>query len=362
MNYYIHIPFCRSKCGYCAFYSLPGANEELIKRYLAKLDEVIPDCRERESCETIFIGGGTPTLLDTAKLSELFDLIKRKFAVSCDTEITIEANPETLNGEKLELLRENVTRISVGVQTFDEDLRRTLGRQCDQKSLLRALDMVAESNFRHWNCDLIYAIPGMTLNDWEKDLRSLIKYPVDHVSCYSLTPEEGSRLGSKFVIDNDTADTMYDLAQNVLGEVGISRYEVSNYARENCQCRHNVNVWRGGVLRGFGAGGAGFDGVNRYKYSDSIEDFLAGVPPVADEIKLDQRIEEIFAVNLRTVAGWTPKWWSQVMVADSWETRSRKSKKIAGIFPGCMDIADDSIKLTDRGLKFWDNIAEEFLI
>lgn len=362
MNYYIHIPFCRSKCGYCAFYSIAGADQELIGRYLKKLDEVIPDCRNSEKCETIFVGGGTPTLLDMDNLNLLFEIIHHKFAVTCDSEITIEANPETLDREKLRLLRDNINRISVGVQSFDEKLRRTLGRICDQETLLRTLDMVAGFDFPHWNCDLIYAVPGMSLRDWESDLRKVVEYPVDHVSCYSLTPEEGSILGGKFVIDMDSSDAMYDMAGSILAGADINRYEVSNYAKSNAQCRHNVNIWRGGLLRGFGAGAAGFDGIDRYNYGDSIDDFLAGVPPILDRITPAQRREEIFSVNLRTVAGWSRAMWQAVQIADSWENRREKAALLAEKFPECWDISKENIKLTGRGLRFWDNIAEELLI
>lgn len=361
MNYYFHIPFCRSKCGYCAFYSVPSPAPGLIDAYLDHLERQLA-ASPLPPAETIYLGGGTPTLLTAPQLERLFAMIARHLAPGDDSEISVEANPETLDEAKVALLRANVTRISLGVQSFSADRRAILGRQCGDEALERALKLIGVAGFPHWNVDLIYGIPGETPAMWRDDLRRAADCGVDHISCYSLTPEEGSRLGGSFAVDDDAAQTMYEIVPETLSPYGIRRYEISNYARPGAECRHNVNVWRGGVLRGFGPAAAGFDGADRMTEVESLERWLAGTPPELDRIPRELRLAEIFAVNLRTVAGWTPELWATVPDADSWENRLAVARRLERKLPkSWWKITPDRIKLSDEGLCFWNDAAEEVL-
>jgi oxygen-independent coproporphyrinogen-3 oxidase len=361
LNYYFHIPFCRNKCGYCAFYSVPNPEPESIVAYLDHLERQL-STSPLPRAETVYLGGGTPTLLSASQLERLFAMIDRYLAPNADCEISVEANPETLDEPKVALLRANVTRISLGVQSFSAERRGILGRQCGDEALGRTLKLVGRANFPHWNIDLIYGIPGETAEAWRDDLRQAADCGIDHLSCYSLTPEEGSRLGSSFAVDDDTAQAMYEIIPQTLASYGIRRYEISNYAAPGSECRHNVKVWRGGLLRGFGPAAAGFNGTDRMTEVSSLESWLSEAPPEVDRIPRDRRLAEIFAVNLRTVAGWTPELWTQVPHADTWEARLAVAAQLTRKLPeSWWKISPERIKLSDEGLCFWNNAAEEVL-
>ena len=362
MNCYIHLPFCRSKCGYCAFYSEVGVAAATVGAYLDKLERDLAEADLAGRCDTIYLGGGTPTLLSVAELERLFAIIAARLAPAAGCEISIEANPETLDAEKVALLRERVTRISLGVQSFDAALRKRLGRNCSDEAIARALELIRKADFPHWNIDLIYAIPGGNMETWRSDLRRAADAGVDHLSCYSLTPEEGSRLGPFLAVDDDLACEMYDAVPEVLAPYGIRRYEISNYAKAGAECRHNVGVWRGETLAGFGPSAAGFDGTDRRSEVSDLGAWLAGAPPELDRIPRNARLAEIFAVNLRTVAGWTPKLWAQVPRADSWERRFAVAEKSAENMPQrWWKISPECIKLSAEGLCFWNTVAEALL-
>ncbi|MBE6375796.1 MAG: coproporphyrinogen III oxidase family protein [Lentisphaerae bacterium] len=357
MNCYIHVPFCANKCGYCAFYSETAFPPEMIDRYLGHLQKRI--CPE--ALETLYIGGGTPTLLSENQLARFISMLREKFTFVPGAEVSIEANPETLTEKKVELLRSFFTRISLGVQSFDAGLRAKIGRRCSDEALDRALKLLKEAAFPHWNCDLIYSLPDETPENWKKDLHLAAQCGVDHISCYSLTPERSAALGKEFAIDDEKEREMYDTAGEILGNYGIKRYEISNYARPGCECCHNVNVWRGGILRGYGPSAADFDGIDRHIAAESLSNWLADAAPETDRIPTEARLNEIFAVNLRTVAGWTPQLWEAVPGSDPWSNRLDIAGKAAEIYPGCLQISDSEIKLSPGGLLFWNDIAAELL-
>ena len=361
VNYYFHIPFCRVKCGYCAFYSEPAPEPTSIDRYLDHLERQLT-ASPLPRAGTVYLGGGTPTLLSIPQLERLFSMLGKHIRLESGCEISVEANPETLDETKVALLRRHVTRISLGVQSFSAERRKILGRLCDDNKLADAVGIVRRANFPHWNIDLIYGIPGETVAEWRDDMRRAADCGVDHLSCYSLTPEEGSRLGSSFAIDDDTAQEMYELIPETLSPYGIRRYEISNYARSGSECRHNVNVWRGGLLRGFGPSAAGFDGTDRTTETPSLEKWLAGCQPELDRIPRSRRLAEIFAVNLRTVDGWNPERWGKVPHADSWDDRYAIAMRLKRDLPeNWWKITPTGIKLSAEGLCFWNDIAEAML-
>lgn len=357
MNYYFHIPFCRSKCGYCAFYSEPTMDSALFDQYLAKLKQDL-DAAPWEPAETIYLGGGTPTIFDSGRLNRLFELLTQNLAPDSKTEITIEANPETLDEEKIKLIRQFANRLSLGVQSFAASHRKTLGRVCSQTALNTAIELIQEMNFPKWNIDLIYAIPGETGQDFFEDLKLAVHAGATHLSCYSLTAEEGSKLGKSFQLNEEQAAELWEAIPTQIAPDHFRRYEISNYALAGQECRHNQNVWRGGLLRGFGPGAASFDGQIRYTQVPSLAEWLAGAPPEIDEIPLPARLNEIFAVNLRTTEGWTPELWQKVPGADSWEQRQAKIRQAAAETTSeFFKITPERIALSDQGLLFWNTIA-----
>ena len=350
MNAYIHVPFCRKKCAYCAFYSIPDADESLKRRYLAEL------LRELERCpdvfETVYLGGGTPTLLAECDLEKIFSRLR----TVPGAEITVEANPETLTPAKLAMLANYANRLSLGVQSFSEEKRRRLGRDCSDRAIRSALDF---DGFPHRNLDLMYAVPGDDDASFRRDLREAAARGVDHVSCYSLTPEEQTAFAGT-VIDDDLSAELWKLAGDELARAGIFRYEVSNYARPGAECCHNSSVWKGGLLRGFGPAAASYDGARRYRQAESVTGWLENAPPEVDDIAPDARRREIFAVGLRTVAGWRETEFLALPGASpaEWDAFART----LGKFPAELrELEPEKLRLTEQGLLFWDTIAAELL-
>ena len=361
MNCYIHIPFCRNKCGYCAFYSISGAGEGVIDDYLSGLERSLVNCKNTEAVSTLYFGGGTPTLLSEKQLHRLFNAVE-KLDLTADCEISMEANPETISAGKINVIKSFVNRLSCGVQSFSAQQRKILGRDCSDAALYTALDLIENAGFAHWNMDLIYAVPGQSCADWEKELNKAVGFAADHVSCYNLTREEGARLSGLHPVADEAALQMWYLAEAVLSTAGIKRYEISNYAVPGAECRHNINVWRGGKLLAFGPSASGFDGVDRYSWASDLRSFLDGTAPEMDVISRDRRLDEIFAVNLRTVFGWTAELWGQVPQADDWTVRLNKAAGLQNEYgKELVEFSDERISLTSDGLLFWNSIAESLL-
>ena len=334
----------------------------MIGRYLDRIESDLEEYEPEGPCETINFGGGTPTLLSTAQLERLFRAIEKRLKPEKTTEISIEANPETLDREKVQLIRSFANRISLGVQSFRPKFRDTLGRDCCQKALRQAIELIAEAKFPHWNCDLIYAIPGQKGADFRHDLEEAFATGADHVSCYNLTPEEGARLSDRLIPDEEDSVKMWKKAGELAEAAGFHRYEISNYAAPGCECRHNRNVWRGGLLTGLGPAAAGFDGTDRKSEPASLAGWLRGDPPEIDAIAPAERLNEIFAVNLRTASGWTPELWAKVPNADAWDARVAAARRAAAeTLPEWFDISPERITLSDSGLLFWNTVAETIL-
>ena len=360
MNCYIHVPFCAVKCGYCAFFSEVNCSKKEHNKYLDHLQKRL-ELKPGDVLETLYIGGGTPTILDLPELRRFFAILKGNLQFAPDCEISIEANPETLTYEKVSLLRSFVSRISLGVQSFNSALRGSIGRKCSDEALDRAIKLVSEASFKHWNCDLIYSLPDQKLSDWIDDLHRAGDCGCDHISCYSLTPEDDAEMGKNFAEDDERESAMYTACEKELNKYGIYRYEISNYAIPGCECRHNLNVWQGGLLRGEGPSAADFDGVCRHIEPASLDKWFAGEEPERDEISAEARCNEIFAVNLRTLKGWNRSAWEKVSGGDDWSKRLQIAGKLEKIFPGCVEFDETTVKLSARGLMYWNDIAEAII-
>jgi oxygen-independent coproporphyrinogen-3 oxidase len=362
---YIHVPFCRRKCGYCAFYSEADADPVRHDRYLDKLERDLAAAGISEPVETVFVGGGTPSLLAEPALARLFGLIARYVPLLPDAEFTLEANPETLTLTKLELIRSAVNRLSLGVQSFDPARRRQLGRDCSDEAIAAALDGARRLGFPHLNCDLIYAVPGQTAADWTRDLAAAVAAGVDHLSAYALTVEEGSRLAAEgsAPADDEISASLWELTGAFLAGHGLERYEISNYARPGTECRHNARVWAGSRLYGFGPAAASWDGRARYRQVPDLAAWLAGALPEMDELDPAERRNEIFAVQLRTVAGWTRSAYLELPGATpaEWAHQCRKAGALRRDCPELLTATDETIALTAAGLLFWDELAINFI-
>ncbi len=365
LQVYIHVPFCREKCGYCAFYSEPAADPELVGVYLEHLKRDIEEAEIDSPVESLYFGGGTPSLLDERDLESLFAVSAGRLPLVRGAEITLEANPETLTRPKVGLIAGTATRISLGVQSFDAELRSRLGRRCSDRAIADALEWIADRGFPHCNCDLIYGVPGQTLTRLADELRRVTECGADHVSLYALTRAEGSALASDpgLLIDDDLAADMWDMAGEMLSSRGVPRYEISNYARPGGECLHNLRVWRGGRLLGFGPAAASYDGKRRYQEPASLARWLAGEPPADDYLPPERRRREIWVMNLRTVAGWRRGEFLSLpgATAGEWSLLLDDARRIEEMFPGTLEYTGDGLRLTERGLSFWDDLAAEWL-
>jgi oxygen-independent coproporphyrinogen-3 oxidase len=265
---YLHIPFCRTKCLYCSFNSHAG-REDLIAAYCQALHREIkvmadhPWCRGR-SFFSLYIGGGTPTICPGAQLAELIGNCLASFRFSADPEITVEANPNSLSAEKLSALRAaGVNRLSIGVQSFvPEDLVR-LGRSHTAQDALQAMALARSAGFANINLDLMYGLPGQTTADWRQTLATAAGLNPEHLSLYELMIEEKTPFAALLArgeislpLEDEVAD-MEEITAARLVERGYRRYEISNYAREGYQCRHNINYWQNRSWLGLGAGATG---------------------------------------------------------------------------------------------------------
>jgi len=353
-NLYVHLPFCRSKCGYCGFFSLPG-NEEVIDAYLTRLEAVIKENCPPEAA-TVYVGGGTPTLLSERQLAKLAEMLPEA------GERSIEANPETLTPEKVALLAQTFDRISLGVQSFHAPKRARLGRDCSDFAIRNALALISDAPFRHRNIDLIYAVTGDTPGRWRQDLETALSYPVDHLSCYALTLEENARLAPETAADR-FGELEAELSAITLETLSgrLARYEISNYAAFGGECRHNLNVWSGKSYFGAGAGAHGFDGKVHFAYPEDVPAFIAGNPPENEDGDLSpEELElEIFAFNLRTVGGWSRAGWEAR--GGSWNFAQRVARRAAAFHPEFWRLGDDFLRLTELGLDFWNTVAEEVM-
>lgn len=257
---YVHIPFCERKCLYCDFYSV--TDTERVEEFLAALMREISlqkDHSDGVTFETIFFGGGTPSLLAPAQVEKILSHLHAAFRITPDAEVTLEANPGTVTGETLRAFRFlGINRLSIGVQSFHDHELKALGRIHDRAEAFRCIDHARAAGFNNISLDLIYSIPGQTLAEWEDNLRTTVDLTPQHIAAYSLIIEEGTplagmvRAGEARMNSTDLEAEMYERAMELLGAHGYEHYEVSNYALPGFRCRHNGNYWSHVDYLGFG--------------------------------------------------------------------------------------------------------------
>ena len=313
---YAHVPFCVHKCHYCDFYSLVdhrGRMPAFVDRFE---DEVraIASRIDPSRLRTAFVGGGTPTMLEPPQLERVLRAVGSLASGRRLEEFTVEANPETVDVATAEaLVRSGVDRVSIGCQSFDPRHRETLERRHDPASVPRAVERLRHAGIERLSLDLIFGVPGSTLEDWERDLEQAIALEPDHLSCYGLVFEDGTplaerrRLGRIEPIDDAVEAAMYDLARRRIAEAGYDHYEVSNWARPGEECRHNLVYWTLGDWVAVGPAAAGNLGDTRYRNRPRLDDWLesTGASRVVDVERPSPSIAcgEWFMLGLRLRAG-----------------------------------------------------------
>ena len=313
---YVHVPFCGGgKCDYCAFYSLGHPTVAQKAAYLSCLErEFQAHAGECAPLESIFLGGGTPSSLSAGELEILLAQVRRHFALLPDCEWSCEANPDSLDEEKLSvLLAGGVNRLSLGIQSFQPSVRASLGRRGSLEGLEGLLRAARQGGLRRLNLDLIDGAPGEGVDQWRQDLESALRLSPDHMSCYSLILEEGTPLAHRVRPPSSPREAeeqeerfleCWRECDRLLGAAGLRRYEISNFAREGCHCRHNDQVWHGQTYLGCGPAAVSFNGLWRSANPQDLEDWLQGRAPERDLLPPEARRREILAFGMRTTAGW----------------------------------------------------------
>lgn len=379
LELYLHIPFCIRKCSYCDFLSF-AADESLKERYAGQLIEEIhaksAAFADRE-ISTLFIGGGTPSILKAESLAQIMAAVRADFALAADCEATIEANPGTLTADWLETCRAaGLNRLSLGLQSADDGELRTLGRIHTWEQFLASYGMVRRAGFENVNVDLMSALPGQSLASWERSLREVTALEPEHISAYSLIVEEGtpfcerySGAGAKLLPDEDTERAMYRAAKEILGRAGFERYEISNYAKPGRACRHNIGYWTGEEYLGLGLGAASYVDGWRFSNTGDMERYLAAGRAEMCKAAFyenvtrtteQSRMEEFMFLGLRMVRGVPEDEFARRFGKTMDEVYGPVLRQMEEL--GLMEKDGAFWRLTERGIDVSNGVMAEFLL
>ncbi len=386
LELYIHIPFCVKKCEYCDFLSGPANAREMADYMKALKKEILlwAPAAGRHLVTSIFIGGGTPSILPAGEIEGMMELIRQEYHLSEEAEITIEANPGTVSLEQLKSYRAcGVNRISIGLQSTEEELLKRLGRIHSYEDFLMAFQMARMAGFRNINVDLMSGIPGQSLSEWEETLKKITLLRPEHISAYGLIIEEGTRFHEKYAADEARREAgyepmflpseelerqMYQLTEKILQEKGYQRYEISNYARAGKACRHNIGYWRREEYLGFGLGAASLFRETRWSNTRNRKTYVNYLAreefPLEEEslekLSLAAQMEEYMFLGLRMMEG---------IRRSDFEKAFAHS--LEGIFgdrlirlqkEGLLEMEEGRIRLSEKGIDLSNYVFSQFLL
>ena len=374
---YIHIPFCVRKCAYCDFLSGPH-DEDTIQAYVkALINEVHAYHAQASKCEvtTIFLGGGTPSVLKAKHIEQIFKALRKGFHIKADAEITIEANPGTVTREKLEVYRAcGINRISFGLQSTNNQELKLLGRIHTYEEFLESYQLARECGFDNINVDLISAIPKQTLASWEETLQNVIALNPEHISAYSLIVEEGTTFakvygegcpGEKDLPDEEEERKIYYRTEELLKEAGYHRYEISNYAKEGKECRHNVGYWERVEYLGIGLGAASLIDNTRYKNTDDLAYYIEHAEQL-DVIQEDiqvlstkEQMEEFMFLGLRKMEGISEKEFAETFNVDIGQQYQEQIERL--MKQNLLKKENGRLMLTKQGIDVSNYVFATFL-
>lgn len=373
---YIHIPFCLKKCNYCDFASFANKEEEiedylkLLKREMLLYSHVLT--REEKEISTLFIGGGTPTLLKASQIEELMKMVNFYFDLSSCKEISLESNPGTINKDKLWQIKEaGFNRLSIGVQNCQEKHLKLLGRVHDFKEALEALESAKKVGFNSINADLIFGIPSQTLKEWQECLKIMLGLGLEHLSLYSLQIEEGTLIqkrvekGEIFPCPEDLQADMFILAEDILLEYGYEHYEISNYALKGKECLHNLSYWQRKPYLGLGLSAHSFLRGKRFFNKDNLDFYRQDIMNENISLKkgevltLEEEMSETLFLGLRILDGLEDDKFKARFGNTLEEAYGKEIKEL--IEKGLLVWENKRIRLTKRGLLLGNWVFEEFV-
>lgn len=395
LELYLHIPFCVRKCAYCDFLS-GTADEKMQQEYVDALIREIHGYRsayhDKYKITTIFVGGGTPSILTGTQILKIFDALYQSFQVAEEAEITMEVNPGTMTNEKLHFWKQaGINRLSIGLQSVNNEELRMLGRIHTYQDFLDTYKTVREYGFQNINVDLISAIPGQTLENWKKTLSTVTELKPEHISAYSLIVEEGTpfyqwygngaEIGEEkecyplsshkkgemppALPDEDTERAIYELTAELLAQSGYRRYEISNYAKKGYACRHNLGYWERKEYLGIGLGASSLVNHTRYHNTTDYKKYMEGIAEQkeiyedVEKLALSDEIEEYMFLGLRKTEGISVKEFERQFGKDITDIYKEELEKLESA--GLLMRSGDRLYLTSRGINVSNAVFVEFL-
>ncbi|ASS76107.1 coproporphyrinogen III oxidase [Tumebacillus algifaecis] len=371
---YVHIPFCASKCYYCDFNSYVSTSD-VMERYLDGLDrelEAVAAEYAHDPLKTVFFGGGTPTMFDSRQTERMMKMLHRHFRMSDGVEISVEANPGTVDLEKLHVLKEHgANRLSFGVQSFENDLLVKLGRLHDRDAVYQSWELARKAGFESINLDLMFGLPGQTLEALERTLRALIELGPEHVSSYSLKVEEGTPFytwhnrGQLILPPEEEETQMYQMVIDGFQRAGYEMYEISNFAKPGHRSRHNQVYWRNEPYMAVGSGAHGYvDGVryiNQKNVPEYIETTVQGQRPVVEQEVIEVRMqqEDTMILGLRLMEGVSFARFAKqhgVEMLDVFGDTITRFEKL-----GLLAVDETGVRLTHQGVFLANEVYAAFL-
>lgn len=375
MGIYIHIPFCLHKCDYCDFYSVPVTKLSWLEDYTGSVINELK-IRKNEMCTpftTIYLGGGTPSLLSPPQIERILEAVFTHYQPQGEPEISMEVNPATVNLTKLKALRAaGINRISIGVQSFSDGDLKTLGRIHNGREASVVLSDVSKAGFDNFNIDLIYGLPGQTLAAWRENLDLAMNFNPQHISAYLLQLDPSTPLAKKIedgilcMLDDDLEASLYYATLDYLQGQGYRHYEISNFARPNGECQHNLLYWHSRPYLGIGSGAVSFDGIQRSINQPLVESYLEALlenhlPPtkILENMDSGQRLSDAIIMGLRLTEGINRADFQQRFGIDI-------LKNYQDIISNCqsqgiLELKDDRIYLTKRAYFLSNQVLSQFI-
>lgn len=373
LGIYLHVPFCLKRCHFCAFY-LVMHEEQRVEQFLQAFEQEIALYAgqleiSRRTVSTVYVGGGTPTALLPGQLAKILAVMTSRFSLSEKCEITVEATPESLTARYADILQQaGVTRLSVGIQSFDQQERTRLGLSGTVAEAMSGVQIAKQAGFSNINVDLIYGIPGQSFQSWERTLTQALELNPSHLSCYALSLEEGTRFHTEFrrgtfeLMDPDDEVSFQHRAEAQLETAGFHRYEISNWAKPGRACQHNLRYWRGLEYLGLGPSAQSYLSESRFGNVSSVDQYSkqleAGKLPIAERERLPrlQQEKERIVFGLRLLEGVPIDWVQGLSQDEAWSTSFNNLLEEDYLLQ-----TGSRVQLTRKGRQFADTVGMRLL-